>query len=138
MSLEAPQNHFIAGNLIMVRDTRTLDLFEVYLHRVESRILVILGSWWVLEEDPDLALVSPMWRCWVDQIATPRWDAMRRPIVEAIGNTTMMDHSAALACDVVEAYRLHVLGLGPNSESMLEVADPKATRLSRYERPPVI
>ena len=149
MPIEALRNIFIGGNLVMVRDTETEERFEVYLNRVPGRddtesILcrvepLGVGQVWG-RVDPTLSTMAQVWRCWATQVRTPRWDAMRNPCVEAIGNITMMDHSGALACDLVEAYRFHCLGRMPSAfVDEVEAEDPSpVTRVSRYERPPVI
>lgn len=140
MPLEDDRNYYIGGNLVVVRDTVTQERYEVYLHRVPGRdgaesilahVEALGPNQLIGRVDARLNLNHSIWRVWVHQVVTPRFSAMRQPIIESVGNISMLDHSGALACDMVEAYRVHVLGQAP--ETMLPV-----TRVSRYEREPVI
>lgn len=141
MPLEYSRNYGISGNLVVVRDTETQERYEVYLHKVPGRdgfesILAIverLNDQLPGRVNVDLTGLSRMWRCWVHQVQTPRFSAMRGPVFSSIGDASYVDHSGALACDMVEAYRFYVLGV----REATVVVEPD-TRVSRYERPPVI
>lgn len=54
-----------------------------------------------------------------------------------LGVVSMVNFAEALACDVVDAYRFHVLGFDLPDQSPL-VMKPPVKRISRYAREPVI
>ena len=149
MPIEAQRNYFVSGNLVIVRDTANHETFEVYLNLVPDvdggdSILVHVEPLRATQlpgrVDPVLSLTSVTWRCWASQIPTPRFTALRGPMISSIGNISMLENSSALACDAVEAYRLYALRQEPEPESTLGVVipSPVVARVSRYEREPVI
>jgi hypothetical protein len=84
--------------------------------------------------------MTPMWRCWIGQIPTPRYSALTRTVSGVgvvLGVVSMVNFAEALACDVVDAYRFHVLGFDLPDQSPL-VMKPPVKRISRYAREPVI
>lgn len=149
MPIESQLNRYIGGNLVVVRDTVNQERYEVYLLRVRPTTITERSESILAIMEPlngravgrvDLVpnTTTTVWRCWVDQIATPRWEAMGHPILESVGNISMLEESGALACDVVDAYRIMVLGWNVPWQDSLEVVEPTVKRVSRYERAPVI
>ena len=126
MPLRPRHNSYISGTLVEVLDTESLERFEVYLNVTPfgdgSPILAIvdpLEDGAAYRREDGVVIMTPMWRCWAGQIVTSRWSAMGRPDIRSTMDNSMMSPSEALACDVVDAYRFHVLGLDTSGQISL-------------------
>jgi hypothetical protein len=149
MPILAFRNNIMAGNMVVVEDTETRERYEVYLNwflgRDGESILALvdpLSAEQLIGRVDSRPLNTPMWRCWVNQMRTPRWDLVRGSTVGSVGNANELEEAGALACDVVDAYRYQVRGHNiPDQHlplsSLVEEASP-VTRVSRYARGPVI